>query len=300
MSNHFHILVSVPPRDGGDTAAEDASLPVLLARLEAAVGGEQIRLIRKQIQLWEHNGAQNLLEAWRVRQAEAMYSLSEYMKRVKQRFTRWYNRRTGRRGILWEDRYKSTIVQNETRALRTIGTYIDLNPVRAGLTGDPGTYRWSGYTEAMSGSAEALEGLARITGATAERVLGRGLGEAAPIETAPQTKRRRLRALVHYRHMLGLAGRVRVSENGTITRRGVSEKVQARLASESGVQREQCLQRIRHFTEGVILGSRAFINEWFERNRAWFRGRSSEMRRSGARKIGKDWKELYNLRTLRQ
>ena len=61
MSNHFHILVSVPPRDGGDTAAEDASLPVLLARLEAAVGGEQMRLIRKQIQLWEHNGAQGSL-----------------------------------------------------------------------------------------------------------------------------------------------------------------------------------------------------------------------------------------------
>ncbi len=113
-------------------------------------------------------------------------------------------------------------------------------------------------------------------------------------------RKRQLRALVQYRQLLGLAGRPRVKEDGTVIRRGVSEKVQERLAQESGVRREQLLQRVRHFTDGVVLGSREFINGWFEQHRAWFGGKSSEARKSGARKISKDWDKLYNLRQLRE
>ena len=222
------------------------------------------------------------------------------MKALKQRFSQWYNRRKGRTGVLWEARYKSVIVEDEEKALRTMATYIDLNPVRAGITDDPGNYRWSGYAEAMAGKSEAMEGIAQITGATAERVLGRGLGEAAPVESPAQRKRRQLRALIHYRQMLGVAGRERVREDGTVIRRGVSAKVQARLDSGTGVRREQLMKRVRHFTDGVILGSREFIDGWFERNRAWFGGASREGRKTGARRISKDWKEIHSLRQLRQ
>ena len=304
MGNHFHILVRVPLRPvAGEGAGEGAeagpSVGELLRRLEAAVGVEQMKQIRHNLDLWERNGAHDLIEAWRQRQVEAMYSLSEYMKRVKQRFTRWYNRRTGRVGILWEDRYRSTIVQDEEKALRMMGTYIDLNPVRAGITDDPGNYRWSGYAEAMAGKTAAQEGLARITGATAERILGRGLGQPAPEETPGQRKRRHLKALIHYRQMLGIAGRPRTSADGRVVRRGVSEKVQARLQRETGVRHELLRQRVRHFTQGVIFGSREFIDEWFTRNRDWFGGASREGRQTGARSIGKGWKGLYNLRQLR-
>jgi hypothetical protein len=247
-----------------------------------------------------------------------MYSLSEYMKRVKQRFTRWYNKRTGRVGIFWEDRYRSTIVQDgstlrnaalsrqspavedENRALRMMATYIDLNPVRAGITDDPGNYRWSGYAEAMAGKADAMEGIARITGATAERMMGRGPGQPAAEESTAQRKRRQLKALVAYRQMLGLAGRERTREDGTVVRRGVSAKVHARLELESGVKRGQLLRRMRHFTRGVIIGSKEFINEWFRRNRSYFGGASRENRQTGARPLGRQWKGLYNLRQLRQ
>jgi hypothetical protein len=83
-------------------------------------------------------------------------------------------------------------------------------------------------------------------------------------------------------------------------RRGVSAKVQARLEAESGVRREQLMKRVRHFTAGVIFGSRAFIDEWFGRNRKWFGGASRDRRRSGARKIGRDWKQHYTLRQLKE
>ena len=164
---------------------------------------------------------------------------------------------------------------------------------------DPGDYRWGGYAEAMARKPEAMAGIARITGATAEREYGQGLGEAAPVESPAMRQRRHLRALIHYRQMLGLAGRPRVREDGKTVRRGVSEKVQARLASESGVRREQVMKRVRHFTDGVILGSRAFIDEWFERNRGWFGGRSQKVRKTGSRPIRKGWQDLYNLRKLK-
>jgi hypothetical protein len=133
-----------------------------------------------------------------------------------------------------------------------------------------------------------------------EPATARQATRTAPVESPAQRRRRHLRALVLYRQMLGIAGRPCVKEDGTVIRRGVSEKVQARLARQSGVRREQLMKRVRHFTDGVVLGSRTFINGWFEQNRAWFGGRSQEARKSGARKIRKDWKDLYNLRQLRE
>jgi REP element-mobilizing transposase RayT len=75
-----------------------------------------------------------------------MYDLSEFMKTLLQGFTRWFNRMHERSGTLWEERYKSVIVQSGDAA-RTIAAYIDLNPVRAGMVSEPAEYRWSSYGE---------------------------------------------------------------------------------------------------------------------------------------------------------
>ncbi len=48
------------------------------------------------------------------------------MKTVLQRMTRWYNLQNQRSGTLWEERYKSVIVQSGS-ASRMIAAYIDLN-----------------------------------------------------------------------------------------------------------------------------------------------------------------------------
>ena len=40
-----------------------------------------------------------------------------------------------------------------------MASYIDLNPVRAGIVKDPADYRWSGYGEAVAGKKAAREGL---------------------------------------------------------------------------------------------------------------------------------------------
>ena len=66
-------------------------------------------------------------------------------KALKQQFTQWFNGRHGRKGTLWEERYKSVLVEGAGEALATMSAYIDLNPVRAGLVDDPREYRWCGY-----------------------------------------------------------------------------------------------------------------------------------------------------------
>jgi hypothetical protein len=54
--------------------------------------------------------------------------------------------------------------------------------------------------------------------------------------------------------------------------------------------------RVRYFTDGVILGSKDFVESLFNENRDHF----SPKRKSGARKIGESDSGLYSLRQLRK
>ncbi len=57
-------------------------------------------------------------------------SLSEYVKEIKQSFSRWYNKRHGRKGFFWGERFKSVLVDNGDTLINCLA-YIELNPVRA-------------------------------------------------------------------------------------------------------------------------------------------------------------------------
>ena len=66
------------------------------------------------------------------------------MQAVGRRYVRYFNRRHGRSGTLWEGRYRNTLVQAE-RYLLPCMVYLDLNPVRDGLCNDPADFRWSSH-----------------------------------------------------------------------------------------------------------------------------------------------------------
>ncbi len=51
------------------------------------------------------------------------------------------------------------LVEGTGETLSTMTAYIDVNPVWAGLVGDPKDYRWSGYGEAVAGIKPALKGM---------------------------------------------------------------------------------------------------------------------------------------------
>jgi putative transposase len=52
-----------------------------------------------------------------------MWNVSGFMHGVKQRFTQWYNGRKGRKGTLWEDRFKGVVVEGAGQALGAMVAY---------------------------------------------------------------------------------------------------------------------------------------------------------------------------------
>ena len=163
MSNHFHLLLEVPPMAAGGVSDE-----LLLQRLsalysEAFVAGVAAELA--EARTLGQVGEATRVAAIHARFTYRMHDLSEFMKGLLIRFTRWFNREHSRKGTLWEERFKSVIVESGVAA-RTMAAYIDLNPVRAGMVKDPADYRWSSYGEAVGGGKKgngkkAREGLVR-------------------------------------------------------------------------------------------------------------------------------------------
>lgn len=73
-------------------------------------------------------------------------SLAQIFKRIGVRYVGWYNRKYGRTGHLFQDRFKSEAVDDDSY-LFTVLRYIHQNPVEAGLCKNAGDYPWSSYRD---------------------------------------------------------------------------------------------------------------------------------------------------------
>jgi putative transposase len=82
-------------------------------------------------------------------------SVPKLLISLGRRYVQYFNRMHKRTGTLWDSRYKSSLIQAETYLL-TCMRYIELNPVRAGMTDDPAHYRWSSYRSNGLGQASEL------------------------------------------------------------------------------------------------------------------------------------------------
>jgi putative transposase len=68
--------------------------------------------------------------------------LSEGMRRLNGNYARRFNKRHGRRGHLFEERFASHVIRDE-RHLEAAIEYVLQNPVRAGLCAEGGDWQWS-------------------------------------------------------------------------------------------------------------------------------------------------------------
>jgi putative transposase len=82
-------------------------------------------------------------------------ALPQMMQSVGRSYVRYFNDLHGRTGTLWEGRYKSTVIQTQ-RYLLACMAYIDLNPLRAGLTADVADYIWSSYNHYIGRKIDKL------------------------------------------------------------------------------------------------------------------------------------------------
>ena len=75
--------------------------------------------------------------------------IASAMQLIAGRTAQLFNRRKGRKGALWEDRYHATAVETGAH-LASCLAYIDLNMVRAGVVAHPQRWEVSGYREIQS------------------------------------------------------------------------------------------------------------------------------------------------------
>ena len=148
------------------------------------------------------------------------------------------------------------LVEDQPGSLEAVAAYIDLNPVRAGLVEDPKDYRFCGYAAAVAGNALARKGLMSF-------LRQPSWGECAAA----------------YRIRLFVGGGVAHQSGKVVLDR---EKIKEVIAQGGELSLGQVLRlRVRHMSDGVALGSRAFVNEVFARHRDRF----GPKRKDGARPI---------------
>jgi REP element-mobilizing transposase RayT len=279
MSNHFHILLEIPPR----MDVVDLSDEAFLAKLGSIYSDLYVKEVKSLMQKINKNQAPKVMRELKAKYTYRMGDMSEFMKSLKQRFTQWYNKKHGRRGTLWEERYSATAVSAGSAA-RMVAAYIDLNPMRAGMVQDPMDYRWCSYGEAVAGSKEEkhkarsayayLYQMADMPGACvaeltvdeamlAYRMLMAEEGEEADTEALP---------LVHGQR----------DSNSFKRRRGYSrEEIDEILEKKGKLNKADILRcRTRYFADGTVIGSRAFVERFLKRVKGSLKGEA------GGRKSG--------------
>lgn len=264
MGNHFHLLVSVPNREAFVTQFQgEKGEEKLLQRLSLLYSKDYITQLRRELADFRERGIPDAAEILLQKFRDRFCNLSLFVKELKERFSRWFNKKEGRRGTLWMERFKSVLVE-DGNALRTMAAYIDLNPVRAGLVKDPKDYRWSGYGEAVGGSKRARRGLCRILEVPLDSWELPHSGKSEGMTPAEM-----------YRCWLygdGLVVPEQSAGSHSPTKFGFSqEEVDAIKDSGGKLSRGQMLRcRVRYFSDGLAIGSKGFVNEVFEKNRERF------------------------------
>lgn len=79
-------------------------------------------------------------------------NLSQVMRQLGARYTQRFNVSRERDGPLFRGRYKAILVDADSYLLQ-VSRYIHRNPVEAGLTPQPETYRWSSYRSYLTPTA---------------------------------------------------------------------------------------------------------------------------------------------------
>lgn len=71
--------------------------------------------------------------------------LSQHIRRIATSYAMWFNNKYGRCGHLFQDRFKSEIIETENYLLQCF-RYILQNPVKAGICQYPSQYSWNSYS----------------------------------------------------------------------------------------------------------------------------------------------------------
>ena len=71
-------------------------------------------------------------------------NLSDFMRHLNGNFAKAYNKRHGRTGHFWGERFFSTVIETSSQFFKTVA-YIELNMLRNKAVDSPEKWRWSSY-----------------------------------------------------------------------------------------------------------------------------------------------------------
>lgn len=169
-------------------------------------------------------------------------SLSEYMKEVKQSFSRWYNKNHERKGTFWAERFKSLLVEEGDTLVKLLA-YVDLNAVRAGIVQRPEEYRWCsyGYHIQAGNKGDFLS-------------LDFGLKSFSDMDADKR--------LDYYRRFLYEVGWLPTEKGASISTE-ILEKEEKGEFKISKIDRFR--NRTRYFTDSGVIGTKAFVSKCYWR-----------------------------------
>ena len=227
MGNHFHLLVKMIPEDRYSDEEVKVRLVNFYGEKKAPVDEGQLPLIRRKLA-----------------------SLSEFVREIKVNFTRYNNKRHGRKGYFWGVRFKSVIVERGETLINCLA-YIDLNPVRAGIVYKPEDYRWNslGYHFQTKNKGHLLS-------------TDFGLKE---FNVTSEDERVRL-----YRKYVYEAGEIQPPD------KPYSKKIDTKIVTEERKRNfkisrvDRFLYRTRYFTDSGIIGSREFVSGTYQQFKQLF------------------------------
>ncbi len=223
MSNHFHILLRMHPESG-------FSDQEIRSRLEEFYQGD--RVVNDEVILNYRNKLGNL---------------SEFVKEIKQGFTRYYNKEHKRRGFFWGQRFKSLIVENGETLINCLA-YIDLNPIRANMVERPEDYRWCSLGYLMQ-TGNRDDFLSMEFGVQGEEKLN--LEER----------------IERYRRFVYEVGTLETEKGKSID----TEILEKQRKKRFKVTKVDCFKyRTRYFTDSGVIGSKKFVFENYQRFKELF------------------------------
>jgi len=250
MGNHFHVLVEMIP----DSHFSDSDIK---KRLEQFYGEEKTAIGEGQLPFFR----------------EKLSNLSEFVRDIKVNFTRFYNRRHGRKGYFWGDRFKSVIVEKGETLINCLA-YIDLNPVRAGIVEKPEEYRWSsiGYHVQTGNKGKFLS-------------TDFGLKE---FNVKDEKERMRL-----YRKYVYETGAIQLSDRQYT--KTIEEKIVAKESKKNFeiTRTDRFLYRTRYFTDSGIIGSKEFVSDKYQGFKHLFQSKNDKKPKAVRGLVG-----VYSLKRL--
>ena len=130
MSNHYHVVLKIDDRGAKDLT----DLEVVQHWHHLFKGSPLTKSFENNEKIEEHDKdyLKATIKSWRSR----LCSISWFMRSINEPLARFANKEDDCTGRFWEGRFKSQALL-DNNALLACMAYVDLNPVRAGISKEP-------------------------------------------------------------------------------------------------------------------------------------------------------------------